>query len=274
MVITTVKEGWDWDLGVGLPAFTVSDRSVWSRCGLTGLSDRDDAVDRPARCVRLVDQARCLVRVPSYRPRVARCFLPLTTAVKGIPDALTQFPHPIPWSCNNSIASTGPHQTFTINSATYFIGRNTSNVCRTFKATIWYGLLNIWTRYVAAFHFFVLRLSQPSLSMASIPPVPLPVSAYASSETYAALGGYSQHHTRFHLTFSILVPSRSPQEIMVTCTRESSMVQGFALNVCGFILKVVRKRLSKCATDAVAFPVYHTHETHRPFSKKSSCGNA
>ena len=30
--------------------------------------------------------------------------------------------------------------------------------------------------------------------------VPLPGSAYANLEPYAVLEGYSQHHTRFHLT--------------------------------------------------------------------------
>ena len=123
-------------------------------------------------------------------------------------------------------------------------------MCQTFKATIWYGLSTIWTRYVAALLFLTLRLRQPRLSMASIPPAPLPVSAYLSSDAYAAIGGYSQHHTRLHLTFSMLVPSRSQGEGIVLCTWEPLMVRGFASNVCGFIL-MIQRVLPKCVADAV-----------------------
>lgn len=37
--------------------------------------------------------------------------------------------------------------------------------------------------------------------MVSILPPPLPGSVYVSSEAYVALGQYSQHRTRFRLTF-------------------------------------------------------------------------
>jgi hypothetical protein len=119
-----------------------------------------------------------------------------------------------------------------------------------------------------------LRLSQRRLSKASIPPVPLLASAYVNSEAFAVLGRYSQHRTRCHLTFSKLVLSHSPREVMVTCTRELSMVQEFALDVCGFIIQVVQTVLPKCVIDAITFSVFHTDETHRPSSKKPLCGNA
>ena len=37
--------------------------------------------------------------------------------------------------------------------------------------------------------------------MDSILPVPLSASVYVNSEADVAIGGYSQHRTRFHLTF-------------------------------------------------------------------------
>jgi hypothetical protein len=90
-----------------------------------------------------------------------------------------------------------------------------------------------------------LRSSRCRLLMASIPPLPLPESASVSSEAYAALGGYSQPRTSLHLIFLLLVPSRSPREVMVICTREPLVVRGFALNVFGFIR--IHKRISKFA---------------------------
>jgi hypothetical protein len=44
---------------------------------------------------------------------------------------------------------------------------------------------------------------------------------------------------------------------MATCTRELSMAQGFALNVCGFIFKMAPKGLPKCVINVVAFRDYH-----------------
>ena len=44
-------------------------------------------------------------------------------------------------------------------------------------------------------------LSQPRLSMVLILPVPLSGSVYVNSKADAVLGGYSQHRTRFRLTF-------------------------------------------------------------------------
>ena len=52
--------------------------------GLTGVPDRGGSH-------RHVEQARCLVHIPSYQPRDAHRFPPLTTIAKGISDALTQF---------------------------------------------------------------------------------------------------------------------------------------------------------------------------------------
>ena len=51
------------------------------------------ALDCVGRC-HLVDQARYLVYIPSYRPRAARRFLSLTTAAKGVPNVPAQFPSP------------------------------------------------------------------------------------------------------------------------------------------------------------------------------------
>ena len=152
--------------------------------------------------------------------------------------------------------------------------RNTRSVRGTSKAMTWYGSLTIWIRYVVALPSSTLRLSQRRLSIALIPPVPLIASAYVNSEAFAVLGRYSQHRTRCHLTFSILVPSRSPREVMATCTRELSMVQEFALDVCGFIIQIVWIELPKCVIDTITFPVFRTNETHRPSAKKPLCGNA
>ena len=44
-------------------------------------------------------------------------------------------------------------------------------------------------------------LSQPRFSMVLIPPAPLSGSVYVNSKADAALGGHSQHRTRFRLTF-------------------------------------------------------------------------
>ena len=79
------------------------------------------------------------------------------------------------------------------------------------------------------------RSSQRRFSVISIPPLSLPESASASSEAYAVPRGYSQHRTSFRLTSLILVPSRSPREAMVICTREPLVVRGFASNVFGFM---------------------------------------
>ena len=69
-----------------------------------------------------------------------------------------------------------------------------------------------------------LRLRQPRFSMASILSAPLPGNAYVSSYVRAVQGGCSQRHTPFHLTFSILVLSRSPSEALVMCMWVPSMV--------------------------------------------------
>ena len=60
---------------------------------------------------------------------------------------------------------------------------------------------------------------------------------------------------------------------MVTCTRELSMVQEFALDVCGCILQIAQIELPKCVIDATIFSVFHTNETHRHSSEKPLCGN-
>ena len=110
-------------------------------------------------------------------------------------------PRPVPRPYNSSITSTSLHPTFMTKSATYFMGGNTGNVCQTFKPMTRRGLLTIWTGYVARSLTPALRLSQSRLSMVSILQVPHSGSVYANSEAYAALGGYSQHRTRFRLTF-------------------------------------------------------------------------
>jgi hypothetical protein len=48
-------------------------------------------------------------------------------------------------------------------------------------------------------------------------------------------------------------PTRSPQDITVMCIREPSTVQWSASNAYGFTLRI-RKRLSRCVTDAVTSP--------------------
>jgi hypothetical protein len=94
------------------------------------------------------------------------------------------------------------------------------------------------------------------LSMASILPATHSGSVYTDSVAYAALGGYSQHHTHFHLTFSTLAPTHSPQEVMLMCTREHSMVRVFASNVYGFT-PGIHKTLLKCVADTVVPPAHH-----------------
>ena len=83
----------------------------------------------------------------------------------------------------------------------YSMGVNIANAYQIFKAMTWYGLLTIWTRYVPASPFPTLCLSQCRLSMDSILPVLLSASVCVNSEADVAIGGYSQHRTRFHLTF-------------------------------------------------------------------------
>jgi len=65
-----------------------------------------------------------------------------------------------------------------------------------------------------------------------------------------APGRYSRRRTRFRLTFSPPVPTRSLQEVTVMCTRGPSTVQGFALSVCGCMLRMVHRKLPRCASDA------------------------
>ena len=155
-------------------------------------------------------------------------------------------PYPTPQLWNSSVASTGLHPSSTINSATYSTKRSIRNACRTLKVMIWYGLLTIWTMYVPRCPSPRSPLKPRRLSMISIPLVPLPGSVCGNLELYAGLGGYYQHHTRIRFTFSTLIPSRSPQEDMVTCITGSSTVQGFASNVCACIPAMVHKRLLKC----------------------------
>jgi len=82
--------------------------------------------------------------------------------------------------------------------------------------------------------------------MGSIPPALLPGNVYVSSEAYAELGEYYQHHTRTNLIFSTLIPSRSLQEGMVMCTMGPSTVQAFVSNACACILVTVHKKPPKC----------------------------
>ena len=207
--------------------------------------------------------------LPSYWPRAARRYSSIRYCSEGSP----RCPRPILRSYSNSTASTDPYLSFTINSTIYFTERSMSSARGTFKAMIWYGWLTIWTRYVVASPSLIFRRSQHRLSAISILPVPRLENVYANSETYAAPRGYSRHRTPFHLTSSPLIPTHSPREVMVMCTRGPSTVRGFASNVCGCILKMDQKRLSKCVVDVIAFPS-HTNEAHRPFAGGPSCGNA
>ena len=97
-------------------------------------------------------------------------------------------PHPIRRSCKNSIASTSLHPNSKANSVAYFTGRSMCNVCQTFRATTWCGLLTIWTRYVAASPFRAPRSSYGRLQIILILQVLLPGSVYANSEGYVAPG--------------------------------------------------------------------------------------
>ena len=84
-------------------------------------------------------QARHPVHIPSYIPHFTRS-LPRQGYF------LCPRTDPRPW--NNSVTSTDPHLTFTIESATCFMGRSINNACRAFKTMTWYGLLTISIRSV------------------------------------------------------------------------------------------------------------------------------
>jgi hypothetical protein len=211
-----------------------------------------------------VDRARRLIRIPPCWPRTARCF----PATPNCGEGCFPCPRPIPRSCNNSTASTGLYLGFTINSATYFMERSMSSVCGTSKAMIWCGWLTIWIGCVLASPSSILRLSQRRFSMISILPVPRPGNVYVNSGVYAAPRGYSQHRTRFHVTSSPLTPTPLPREVTAMCMREPSMVQRFVLNVCGFILKMVQKRLPRRVSGAIAFLFCHANGTYRSFAKR------
>ena len=106
-----------------------------------------------------------------------------------------------------------------------------------------------------------LCLSWCRPSMVSILQVLLPGSVYVNSEAYAVPGRYSQYRIRFRLASSLLVPSRSPQEAMVTCTRGPSTVRGFASNVCECILGMDQKRQPKCVVGTFVSLFAGTNET-------------
>ena len=127
-----------------------------------------------------------------------------------------------------------------------FTGKNIDNVYQTFKAMIWFGLLIIWTRYLVASPFPVLRSSQNRPSMISILPVPLSGSACVNSEVYAAPARHSQRRTQSHLPSYPLIPSHSLRGVMVMCTGGPSMAKGFASNVCECMLRATHKSPLKC----------------------------
>ena len=112
--------------------------------------------------------------------------------------------------------------------------------------------LTIWTRYVVASSSRTLLSSQGRHSVVSIQRIPAFGSVCANSETYVAQWRYSQRRTPFHQTFSTLVPTRSPGEVMVTCIREPSMTQRFTSNACGFIVGMIHKGPLKCVIEATS----------------------
>jgi len=71
----------------------------------------------------------------------------------------------------------------------------------------------------------------------------LPGSIYENRASYVVPGRYFRRHTRFRPTLPPSAPTRSLQEVTVMCTRGPSTVQGFVLNVCGCVLRTVRKKL-------------------------------
>jgi hypothetical protein len=107
---------------------------VWLWRGLNGVAGlRRFSSYRES--IRLVDRARRLVHISSYRPRAGHQFSYTHYGSGG----RFRCPHPVPRSYNNSIASTGPHPGFKINSATYFTEKSMRDVHQTFKAMIWCG---------------------------------------------------------------------------------------------------------------------------------------
>ena len=106
---------------------------------------------------------------------------------------------------------------------------------KAFRAMIWCGLSNIWTRCVAVLPSPTFRLSHRRLSMVSTLRVPASGSAYANSGICAALGGYSQNRIQFYLPFLPLVPTHSPREVLATCTKGILTVQRFVSNGYGCI---------------------------------------
>ena len=73
-----------------------------------------------------------------------------------------------------------------------------------------------------------LRLGRCRLSITSIPPVPLPVNVYASSEVYVAPARHSPRRTRFRPTVSTLIQNLQPQVVLVMCATVPSMARAFA----------------------------------------------
>jgi len=110
--------------------------------------------------------------------------------------------------------------------------------------------------------------SHYSLSTVSTIPVQLSGSVSANSRTYVAPGGSSQHRTRFGLAILQSLPSRSPQEVMVMCTRGPMRVLGFASNVCACTLATTQRRQLKCALAPLLFPFVISNGTHRPSAKR------
>jgi hypothetical protein len=166
--------------------------------------------------------------------------LPIVTLTTG--RQYPSCPHPVPRSCNNSIASTRPHPGSTINSATYFTGRSIDNACRPFKAMISYGSLTIWTGYVAAPLFRALRLSHPRLSTASILPVPVSGNVSANSEARVGQGWCYRLRSLFCLRIWISAITLSPLEVPPMCTKGPSTIQRSASNASGCTLRTVRRK--------------------------------
>jgi len=142
------------------------------------------------------------------------------------------------------------------------MGRGISNGCQTCRAMIWWGLLTVWIGYVIVSHLFASHSSHRRLSMLSIPPVSPSGSVCASSDIYAAIGWYCQHHIHPRLNLWMSITILQPRGIPLMCTKGPSTVQKFASNV-----PMAGWNQTECV--ALSFPQPTMNDgSHRPSTKR------
>ena len=97
-------------------------------------------------------------------------------------------PHPAPRPYKHSVASARLCLISTIDSAMCWMMKSINDACRAFKATIWCGLLTIWTRYAVVSHSFTPCSNYRRFLVVSTRPVPTSGNVYATFKIYVMLG--------------------------------------------------------------------------------------